>query len=58
MTILDQIKPNPKDSEFIEAAKEIIDDEMYNLMYAESEYEKAYIQSVIYKNLQILKEFS
>ena len=58
MNILEKIKRNKKDSEFIEAAKEIIEEELYNFHIAEGEYDKEYIKSVIYKNLQILKEFS
>lgn len=58
MNILNKIRRNPKDSEFIEAAKEIIEDELYHLSCAEGEYEKNYILSVIYKNLKLLKDFS
>ena len=49
------IAPNHRDNFYISAAKEIIDLELSRYWNCYSEYDKQYILSVIYKNLQILK---
>jgi hypothetical protein len=56
--ILQLIRSNKKDSYYIAGCKKIIEEEIHNYYTAQGDYEKNYILSVIYQNIQLLKEFS